>query len=461
VSRTAHALLLSFLLVTGGSAVADPLRPGGDLTHNDVGSNGFNEIGPNVKGPDNAAFFDGNSFFKDPWVQAPSSTVGRDGLGPVYNATSCSACHGSDGRGIGYTVKNGQDVVSVSLLFRLSEKTPQGIVPHPDYGDQLNPNAIDGVPFEAKPHVTFTMIDGQYADGTSYQLRKPNFTFDQYSLSAFDENTLISPRVGPQIIGLGLVDALSDEAILANADENDANHDGISGRPNYVNDAATGTVKLGRFGWKANQPSLAQQVAGAFNGDMGITTKLFPKQNCPIIQTACAASPSGGENDPDGVEAGDFVYHGVLVYTQTLGVPKRRNPTDPAVVAGEKVFHQVGCAGCHVPSFTTGNDSPVSALRNQTFYPYSDFLLHDMGPDLADNRPDFLATGSEWRTPPLWGLGMIPKVNKHQNLLHDARARGVEEAILWHGGEAAASREAFKKASADDRKNLVSFINDL
>jgi CxxC motif-containing protein (DUF1111 family) len=402
----------------------------------------------------------GNSFFKKPWVAAPSSTEARDGLGPVYNSTNCSGCHTDDGRGIGYSKKNGVDVVHLTMLFRLSEKQPDGSVKdHPVYGGQLNPIGIGGVKGEGKPDVTFKEVAGTFADGTSYTLREPRFTFAHLNYGPFDDNTLYSPRVAPQMIGLGLVDALPAEALLANADENDANQDGISGRANIVFDIRTQSFRLGRFGWKAGQPSLEQQSAGAFAGDMGITSFLFPAENCTLVQIDCLNAPSGG--NATGEFEADPVLHQVVVYTQTLGVPARRNADNPDVIAGEKLFKQIGCAGCHTPSFQTDDASPIAALRGQTFYPYSDFLLHDMGPELADHRPEALATGTEWRTPPLWGVGLLQKVNKHQNLLHDARARGVEEAILWHGGEGAAAREAYKNLAKTNRDRVVSFINSL
>lgn len=446
--------LLTIILIFGGSAFADPLRPGGDVTHKITGASAFNAPAGNITNEHNLTFGSGNSFFRRNWVAAPASTADLDGVGPTFNARSCGACHDQDGRGRGYTEKNNN--VHVSLLFRLSEWTPSGVTPHPAYGDQLNPQALPPVPGEAQPQVEFRTVKGQFADGTPYELRKPIFTFVNFAFGEFDENTLISPRVGPHLVGLGLIEALEDETLLSNADPNDLDGDGISGKANYVIDQKTRRLALGRFGWKANQPSLAQQNAAAFLGDMGLTTELFPENNCPPLQLECLGTHSGG--DP---EVKPKILDFVLLYTRLLGVPERREPHALEVIAGEKTFNTIGCASCHTSQFTTGSSHPLSELHNQTFYPYSDFLVHDMGEELADNRPDGLADGREWRTPPLWAIGLFQTVNKHQNLLHDARARGVEEAILWHGGEAEPAREAYKGLSKEDRANLVRFVNSL
>jgi CxxC motif-containing protein (DUF1111 family) len=441
----------------GGLAHADPLLPGGAATHTDMSSDSFNHQAPNNTVETQDAFVTGNSRFRSSWVQAGSSTTGLDGLGPTFNATSCGACHSQDGRGIGFSGKPGAEKVSLSMLFRLSQKMPDGtIVPHPDYGGQLNPFHIQNVPGEATPQVVFEKVVGTFGDGTSYELRRPVFTFVDFSFRPFDGNTLISPRVAPHLIGLGLVEAIAANDIMANADPLDENHDGISGKANIVLDVETQQMVLGRFGWKAGQPSLRQQDAAAFNGDMGLTTTLFPEQNCPLVQTACAQALTGG--DP---EVEPKILDRVTVYTQTLGVPARRNADHADVIAGERKFIEIGCASCHTPTFTTGNDHEIETLRGQQIYPYSDFLLHDMGEDLADHRPEALADGNEWRTPPLWGVGMFHKVSKHQNLLHDSRARGVEEAVLWHGGEAAAARDNYKNLNLTDRQSVVSFVNSL
>jgi CxxC motif-containing protein (DUF1111 family) len=254
---------------------------------------------------------------------------------------------------------------------------------------------------------------------------------------------------------VGLLEAVSDAEILSREDPKDADGDGISGRANRVLDLITGREAIGRFGWKAGQPTLRQQNAAAFLGDLGITTSLFPQQNCPPEQAACRSAVSGGEP-----EAEDKILDRVTTYTQLLAVPERRDFDAPSVKAGEELFHKARCQACHVPSLVTG-DHTLPELAHQRIFPYTDLLLHDLGPALADHRHEAKAGGREWKTPPLWGLGLVRLVNKHQNLLHDGRARGVAEAILWHGGEAEASKEAFRKMNHQERAALVDFVNSL
>ena len=231
------------------------------------------------------------------------------------------------------------------------------------------------------------------------------------------------------------------------------NGDGISGRIHMIWNADTGEFVVGRFGWKAAAPSVLQQSANAFLGDIGITSSMHRDQNCPEAQTACAAAVSGGDPEVSDQRLADVVF-----YTQTLAPPAARGYAERK--DGAELFFAAGCHRCHVPRITTGKHE-IEALSGQVILPYTDLLLHDMGPELADHSPEHDASGSEWRTPPLWGIGLIPAVNDHQRLLHDGRARGVAEAILWHGGEAESSREAFRNMSAEDRQALIDFINSL
>ena len=250
-----------------------------------------------------------------------------------------------------------------------------------------------------------------------------------------------------------MLEAVPDATILALADETDQNSDGISGKANLVWDVQKNGLSLGRFGWKANQPTLLQQVASAYNDDMGVTTSLLPREN-----SNGQLQHDGRNDDP---ELSNEILEAVTFYVQTLAVPARRDLDDPIVQRGEELFEVAGCSGCHIPTLRTGVLPDVPAVSNQTIHPYTDLLLHDMGPGLADNRPDFRASGSEWRTPPLWGIGLIKTVNGHTNLLHDGRARGILEAILWHGGEADASREAVQQMSTSERDALIAFLESL
>ena len=429
--------------------------PGGKLnTIVDVSPNAFSFPSPALKDMEKLQFFVGNSFFKLAWVASPASTRARDGLGPTFNARSCAACHLKDGRGT--PVFAGE--MTNGLLLRLSVPNPHGgaPIPVPNYGGQLNDQAVGKVPYEGKIKVTYEDIHGQYADGTKYTLRKPIYAIDDPQYGDIPKDIMISPRVGQQIIGMGLLEAIKDEDLLALADPEDKNQDGISGKVNMVWDKINKKEAIGRFGWKSNEPSVKQQTAGAFLGDLGITTSLNPDENITPVQKEAAAAPNGGQPEID-----DDDLDKTSLYVANLSVPARRQPTDPDILAGKKLFNKLNCSSCHTPSFTTGKHHTFDNLSHQKIFPYTDLLVHDMGEDLADNRPDHQANGREWRTQPLWGIGLIKTVNGHSFLLHDGRARNVEEAILWHGGEAEESREAFKKLSEKERDQLIKFINDL
>jgi CxxC motif-containing protein (DUF1111 family) len=403
-------------------------------------------------------FFNGNRLFNTSWVPSPASTTGLDGLGPTFNAKACSNCHFKDGRG--KPIESGASN-STGFLMRLSipgEDAHGGPLPFPGYGEQLQTNSILNVASEGKIEVSYSEISGIYDDGTTYSLQKPNYTIYNENFGSLS-NALTSPRVGTQLIGLGLIDAIPTKQILDNVDEFDTNNDGISGRANYVWDAVSESLELGKFGWKANQPNLKQQVAGAFSGDIGLTTPIFKETNCPSPQNDCYNAPDG---EDDGVsEITQEQFDRVFFYQTALAVPVRRNVQDENVLIGRDLFTEINCMACHQTNYKTGKYLENPLLENANISPYSDFLLHDMGPDLADNRPDFIASGVEWRTQPLWGVGLLRAVNKHTFLLHDGRARNVEEAILWHGGEAENSKNAFKMLSKTKRKALIAFINSL
>lgn len=437
------------------AAVAEPGEElsGGATTVFDATSHAFELAARNLDARGRRAFSTGNAFFNDNWVQAPASTEGRDGLGPLFNARSCSACHPKDGRGEPVEPVEGEP--HVALLIRLSVPGPNGPQPHPTYGDQLQVRAIPGVPPEGSFRIHSHFVDGKFADGERYVLRRPEYRFFGLNYGAFPDDMMFSPRVGPPVFGLGLLEAVPEAAILARADPDDRDGDGVSGRANRVLDEH-GRPALGRFGWKANVATIRQQIAGAFLGDIGITSSLRPRENHAPSQTEAARAPSGG--DP---ELSDDKLDRVNFYSHTLAVPARRNWTDPVVLRGKELFGRMRCAACHVPKLETGALEGFPELSHQTIRPYTDLLLHDMGPDLADGRPDGEATGSEWRTPPLWGIGLTLAVNGHTRFLHDGRAMSLQGAILWHGGEAEASREAFRTAPAEDRAALLAFLNSL
>jgi CxxC motif-containing protein (DUF1111 family) len=434
--------------------------PGGETTHEFfVGSNAFALPAANATDAHEGEFFSGNSFFNAPWVTAPSSTSSRDGLGPLFNASSCAACHFKDGRG---APPESEDEIPVGLLLRVSRVSASGdhLGADPTYGGQIQPFAIPGVMPEARPRISYATVDDAYPDGSPLTLRTPSLTLDELAYGPLAADVQLSSRTAPVMIGLGLLETIPAERIDALADPTDADGDGISGVAAWQTDEQ-GEPALGRFGWKAEQPTVAAQSAGAFRGDIGITSSARPDEDCTAAQQACADAPSGGTPEID-----DDILERVVTYASLLAVPARRAPEDPRVLRGKLLFREAGCAHCHVPSHTTGDEHPTGEpalveLRGQLIWPYTDLLLHDMGQDLADGQAVGAASGREWRTPPLWGIGLIPSVNGHQYLLHDGRARGVAEAIAWHGGEAEASRDAFLTMDAEDREALIAFVNSL
>lgn len=456
--------LLGTAALVAGCDPPEPLAPypgeelaGGDTTVFDETSLAYALAFRNLDHDQRGKHFVGNSFFNQNWVQAPGSAEGRDGLGPVFNAKSCSGCHFRDGRGRP-PIEPDEDMLGMLLRLSIPGEAPDGgPKPEPNYGGQLQPRAILGVPPEGRVLVTWDEVPGQYDDGEAYSLRRPNYEFVDLAFGPLHDDVMISPRVAPAVYGLGLLEAVSDEVIEAQADPDDADGDGVSGRPNYPTHPDTGEPHLGRFGWKANQVDLDTQNTGAFLGDIGITTSRFPTQNCASVQVECAEMPEGGVPEAD-----DKVVARVNFYVRTLAVPARRDVDDSVVLEGRELFESLGCADCHVPRWETDRELPeLPQVFGQTIWPYTDLLLHDMGEGLADGRPDYDATGQEWRTPPLWGLGLLRTVNDHMFLLHDGRARGFAEAILWHGGEAQAARDAFVALSRNERASLVRFLESL
>lgn len=441
-------------------AAAEPaeMRSGGQNgTSFDFGQNAFGGEVDALSSEERGFFATGNSFFRSNWITAPASVQTLDGLGPVFNAISCGSCHFKDGRA---KPPQSPDEALNGLLFRLSVPGSDphgGPLPEPVYGGQLQDKSILTVEAEARVRVSYMEMPGQMDDGTAYSLRQPVYDFTALAYGDFAAGWMFSPRIAPQMPGLGLLEIVPEADILSGEDAFDTNQDGISGRANRVWDDAKQQTAVGRFGWKANQPNLTQQTASAFNGDIGITSSLFAQDHLsPTQQQQYPNIPNGGTP-----EISDELLKKVVVYCQALAVPGRRNYDEPTALRGKFLFQQLNCSGCHRPSFQTSNDGAISALHNQHIWPYTDLLLHDMGPELADNRPDFLASGSEWRTPPLWGIGLIPTVNKHSFLLHDGRARNVSEAILWHGGEAENARNKFKQLNKTDRDALLLFVESL
>ncbi|AZV28737.1 thiol oxidoreductase [Pseudomonas syringae] len=441
-------------------------RSGGTATVRKSDQNAFSLPSANLPPSRRVDFSVGNSFFRSPWVIAPSTTTARDGLGPLFNTNACQNCHIKDGRGHPPTPDAAN---AVSMLVRLSiPDAPAyakvieqvGVVPEPVYGGQFQDMAVPGVAPEGKVRVDYTPVPVRFKDGTEVELRKPVLQITQLGYGPMHPDTRFSARVAPPMIGLGLLEAIPEEAILANAAAQAKENNGINGRPNRVWDDEQQKTVMGRFGWKAGQPNLNQQNVHAFSGDMGLTTSLRPFDDCTDAQTACKQAPNG--NGPDGEpEVSDNILRLVLFYSRNLAVPARRGVNDAQVLAGKNLFFQAGCQSCHTPKYTTAANAAEPELANQVIRPYSDLLLHDMGEGLADNRTEFQASGRDWRTPPLWGIGLTQAVSGHTQFLHDGRARNLLEAVLWHGGEAKAAQQQVLSFNAEQRAALLAFLNSL
>ncbi|MBX9817753.1 MAG: c-type cytochrome [Burkholderiaceae bacterium] len=431
-----------------------------------TGRNAFSMPFPTLDDDERARFAVGNSFFRRNWVEAPASTTARDGLGPHFIARSCGGCHVQDGRGAPPDFRKGLSEPPVALLMRLSVPgtgAHGGVVPDPVYGDQLNNAAIQGVQPEGQVRIRYQTLRGQFADGTPYTLRKPLYSLTNLAYGPLAPGAMISPRIAPQIAGVGLLEAIAETDILANAAMQAASAGPIKGQPNHVWDDFAQTKRVGRFGWKANQASVASQTAGAFLGDIGITSPQHPDEACMPAQKDCLAAPRGAQGKAPEID--ERTLGDVIFYQATLAPAARRNVNDTQVLRGQALFAQAQCSTCHRPSYTTGaapfprlSSPKVQGLK---IWPYTDLLLHDMGPDLADGRPDYAANGQQWKTPPLWGVGLVHDVNGHRRLLHDGRANGVLEAILWHGGEAQQAKQQVLQLNARDRQALVAFVESL
>jgi CxxC motif-containing protein (DUF1111 family) len=473
-AAAAAALLAAGVLVAGTDPDALGEKAGGDTTVYATGRNAFSFPAANLEDPERTRFVIGNSFFRRNWVEAPASTKARDGLGPHFIARSCGGCHVQDGRGEPPEILNRLGETkdpTVALLIRLSipgQDAHGGPRHEPVYGDQFNNAAIQGVKPEGRVTLRYDTVEGRFADGTPYALLQPRYGFADLGYGPMHPQVMVSPRIAPQVIGVGLLEAIDEADILANAATQAAAPGPVKGQINRVWDAPSGRMMLGRFGWKANVATLAHQTGAAFQGDMGITSRHFPSEACTPAQKDCLAAPSGRSaarlGDP-GVEIDDKTFDDVVFYQATVAPPARRNAGDPQVLRGQALFAQAQCATCHRPSYVT-KEGPFprltsKALSGQRIWPYTDLLLHDMGDRLADGRPDFQASGRQWRTPPLWVTGLIKDVNGHTRLLHDGRARGVLEAVLWHGGEAEDARQNVLNMPRADREALVKFVESL
>ena len=430
--------LLSPLWLNSLASAQDITLQGGDLSSNIPGRNGLQAPAPNISS---------HELLKkqvDGFGPFHSKKSVEEGLGPFFINSSCGGCHVNNGKGnvriSRSRNKENHIVVKVSLRGLNPDGSPRDL---PDIGEQLKDRMMKGSKKrrQFKMRLRWRKIKGRYPDGSSYTLRKPRLTF---RIKRFKRNEVIrSLRMTPPVVGVGLLESIPEEDILKQSDPYDSDNDQISGVPNYVPNKRTEGFSIGRFGFRASHPTVEQQTAAASFHDMGVTNTLF-------------------NNAGEEKEMSDNELELLTVYQMLASVPMARNQGDAEVIKGKSLFKQIGCNDCHVMTQKTKNEK-YSELDGQTIHPFTDLLLHDMGPGLADKRAEFSASGSEWKTTPLWGLGFVGTVSSkvNQHYLHDGRAKTIEEAILWHGGEAKASQERFKNLEKSDRQTLIKFLKSL
>lgn len=449
----------------------ETMQGGAATTKAIVNGDAFSHFSTNLTFAEEEEFKLGNALFRKLWVSSPSSTQASDGLGPLFNARACQSCHLKDGRG--HPPEGAADATSMFLRLARPARTEQErelVARHEalnfadaTYGEQLQDLAIPGLKAEGEMLVSYEEIPVTLADGEVVSLRKPAYSVKGLNYGPMDPDVTLSPRIAPPMIGMGMIQAIHEADILVRADPEDADSDGISGKAAIVRDHQTRELALGRFGFKAQNASVRGQSASAFAGDLGISNPdaPFDHGDCTSTQPDCLARPTGAQERLGPTEAPDPVLPLVTFYSENLAVPARRNPEDPKVLTGKELFYQSRCTACHTPKFVTRRDAGNKAHAYQLIWPYSDFLLHDMGEGLADGQQVGVADGREWRTQPLWGIGLTETVNGHTFFLHDGRARNLMEAILWHGGEAQAARDAFASLDKDDRTALLAFLESL
>ncbi|MEH6344000.1 MAG: di-heme oxidoredictase family protein [Bermanella sp.] len=487
LNKPGIARLLTFIFtgtLTACGNYSDPVAPafsqaewlpGGQTTVTPSNRISFDFPAANLPADQKTQFHAGKALAQQPWVKAPTITLSRDGLGPLYNARTCLACHVNGGKG---DIPTDPNIPVFSSLIKLSlpgQDKQHGVIAHPVYGEQIQgqstslahqlrhlPSAkslAKNVEPEAYVHIKWQQKTFNYPDQTKIILKSPTPIFKNLGYGEINDDTLIGIRTAPSIHGMGLIELIPQAQISALSDEQDKNVDGISGRTNQVWDVETQSTVAGRFGLKANKPTLLMTVAGAFANDLGISNPLFKNQPCTSAQATCLSAATG--NNENGVELNQAQLDLVVDFNRNLAPLKARNLDSQIALEGRELFYKTGCNQCHNPSFKTQKSERLPHLSNQIIWPYSDFLLHDLGRELADNRPDFKASGSEWRTPPLWGIGLHDKVNGSQALLHDGRASTIEEAILWHGGEAQFIKNAFINLNKKERESLILFVNSI
>lgn len=459
VARLAGMAWLAVGLLAAVLALAPAEEPGyqpadapaGRATVRESGRSAFTQHLPDLTDDQLATFALGNHVFNTSWVEAPSTVEKFDGLGPYYSRRSCSGCHIRDGRG----VPPGSPGDDGTFVYGLARELDETLVPDPKYGEQLSEDALPGVAPEANVAVHWLEQPFRFPDGEIASLRSPAYEVHGLPLGPLAFDTHLRPRLAPALIGVGLLEAVPDSEILAREDPDDTDGDGVSGRARQIPDGPEGEFEVGRFGWKADQATIVDQVARALRLDIGITSDVQPEDDVTPAESLAANRPEGGHPEIDSA-----TFSALVDYCAMLAVPARRNAWDPRVIHGAAVFAAAGCGSCHGGSYTT-EASDFVALSQQKIEPGTDLLLHDMGQGLAEAVSDPTVTGAEWRTPPLWGLGLHSRVSGHRYLLHDGRARTLIEAILWHGGEARGSRDRFVRMPSAERQALLDYLESL
>jgi CxxC motif-containing protein (DUF1111 family) len=413
----------------------------------------------------------GEGVFQKFWVPSPSSTTASDGLGPLHNTRSCNSCHLNNGRGHAPEADvNGASIPSFLIRIGQSYKQPSPVADfmYPNlgdkfYGKQLQGHSAQNVLPEGDYYLSYETRSEALADGTRVELRKPHLHWSTLNYGPFEKNTGFTMLVSPALVGMGLLDNIPNDTIIENSDPDDKNNDGISGRVSWVPSNGGKEKIIGRFGYKASAPSVTAQNQAAFNTDLGLSTPLNPAASgdCTELQKECIKSPNGNSKHLDNLEVDKQQTRLVDLFVSLSSPPSMRNLSESTFLEGKEIFDNGGCASCHIPKMETGKNSSFTALNNRTFYPFTDMLLHDMGPELASGFPIFSAMPNEWRTAPLWGIGLSEKVSGRAGFLHDGRARTIEEAILWHGGEAKTSQQFYKQLNKEYRKKLIYFLESL
>ena len=429
---------------------------GGAGTVDKIGKNAFSHHFTNLSFEQRQDFLIGNAFFRKVWIASPSSTTSSDGLGPLYNARACQSCHIKDGRG-----HLPKDEKPLSAVLKVGNYQNINLVPNKIYGKQIQFFAIPGLSSESGLIINSLKSNYRKKVIKNITLEYPKYELNDLKYGKLDANTSLSLRISPQVIGVGLLEAIEDSDIVVKQDINDKDNDGVSGKVRMVYEK-NGNKKIGRFGVRASTPNLFVQSGVAFMHDMGLSNSIGTNAfgDCTKNQNECYKF-STGINKKDLYEVDDEIMHKIVFYLSSLSPPKRRNVSDKKVLLGKKIFYESKCTSCHTPKYVTSKNAKHDFLKYQLIWPYTDLLLHDMGDELADKDINGNITNKEWKTPPLWGLGYAKEVNSRASFLHDGRAKTILEAVLWHSGEAKESLNYLLNNYKNDLDKLEKFLKSL